>query len=167
MEFIRGKPSNQTSGSPLKRSDIGINVVWQDWFFCWSCKCSEWLRGRKTSSGRRCSGLALQSSPTCNWVKEQEIDGWVTRGGLNFKRNWCDWFFFFPPIPFRIFRLWRIRVKTWRCLNWVGGLVECLWVYLKDLGEVKQDGRFGAEQLYFFLQCAAKASTASRERSCL
>lgn len=51
------------------------------------------LIGRENTLGeeiQRPSSGPLQNSPTCNRVKELEIDGGVTRGSLNFKRNWYD-----------------------------------------------------------------------------
>lgn len=50
----------------------------------------------------------------------------------------------FFPIPFRIFHLWRIRAKMWRCLNWRGGSG---WV-LVSLFERLQRGQTGLKDLW-------------------
>lgn len=42
---------------------------------------------------------ALQNIPTCNRVRESQIDGQITSSSLNFKKNWYDWFSPHPDNP--------------------------------------------------------------------
>lgn len=112
-------------------------------------------RGNTAASRYRHYGTA----PKCNWVKKREIDEGVTRGSLNFKRNWYDWFFFSTSSLSGSFACDAYVLKHGGA--WIEGevLVECTWVYLKDFGEVKWDWRIVGEQLYFFcLMCCRGAS---------